>query len=79
VLYVSTLVPADLRAKYQTNPIASVLGQIRHAVVDPTAPSAATLIGGSARLLVPAGIVIAVFAIGLWVFNREAPRIAEDL
>ena len=79
ILYVSTLVPADLRALYQVNPIASVMAQIRHAVIDPTAPSAAELIGGADRLLIPAGIVVGVFALGLWVFNREAPRIAENL
>jgi ABC-2 type transport system permease protein len=79
ILYVSTLVPADLRAAYQVNPIASVMAQIRHSVIDPSAPSAATLIGGADRLLIPAGIVLGVFALGLWVFNREAPRIAENL
>jgi ABC-2 type transport system permease protein len=79
VLYVSTLVPAHLLPEYQSNPIASVLAQIRHAVVDPNAPSAAELIGGADRLLVPAGLVVFLFLLGLWVFNREAPRIAEDL
>ena len=79
ILYVSTLVPENLQAAYQLNPIASVLAQIRHAVIDPNAPSAAELIGGSARLLIPAGIVVGLFALGLWIFSREAPRIAEHL
>jgi ABC-2 type transport system permease protein len=61
------------------NPFATILQQLRHAVIDPTAPSAAVAIGGWERLLVPAAIVAAVFAWGFWVFNRAAPRIAEDL
>ncbi|MDQ8045767.1 MAG: ABC transporter permease, partial [Patulibacter sp.] len=35
------------------NPIATVLIQMRHAVIDPTAPSAATAVGGYVYLLVP--------------------------
>jgi ABC-2 type transport system permease protein len=61
------------------NPFADILQQARHAVVDPTAPSAAEAIGGWERLLIPGAIVAAVFAWGFWVFNRAAPRIAEDL
>jgi ABC-2 type transport system permease protein len=61
------------------NPIASILTQMRHVFVDPSAHSAATYIGGSVRLLIPLGIVAGVFALGLWFFNREAPLIAERL
>jgi hypothetical protein len=31
------------------------------------------------RLLIPLAVVFGVFALGLWVFMREAPRIAENL
>jgi hypothetical protein len=34
---------------------------------------------GADRLLIPAGIVAIAFALGWWVFHREAPRIAENL
>ena len=61
------------------NPLAAILQQVRHAVIDPGAPSAAQAIGGAERLLIPALLVVAVLALGLWVFNREAPRIAEEL
>ena len=61
------------------NPLAAIVQQARHAVIDPTSASAAAAIGGAPRLLVPAGIVVGAFALGFWVFNREAPRIAEDL
>ena len=61
------------------NPLAAILQEARHAVVDPAVPGAAAAIGGAERLLAPALIVAGTFALGLWVFNREAPRIAEDL
>jgi hypothetical protein len=37
------------------------------------------VIGGAPRLLVPAVIVLGSVVLGGWVFNREAPRIAENL
>jgi ABC-2 type transport system permease protein len=79
ILYVSTLVPEEYRQVYLMNPLATVMTQIRHAVIDPNAPTAAAEIGGTAWLLIPAGIVVVLFALGLWVFSREAPRIAENL
>ncbi|MDX6679257.1 MAG: type transport system permease protein [Solirubrobacteraceae bacterium] len=62
-----------------SNPLAAVLQEARHIIVNPTYASASDAIGGSARLLIPLAIVIATFLLGLWVFNREAPRIAEEL
>jgi ABC-2 type transport system permease protein len=61
------------------NPLAAVVQQIRHAVIDPTAPTAGQAIGGDVRLLVPIGLTLGLFAVGFWFFNREAPRIAEEL
>jgi ABC-2 type transport system permease protein len=79
VLYVATAVPPEYMRPYLANPIASVLTQMRHAVVDPTAATAAEAIGGTARLLIPAGIVLVVCVLGIWAFSREAPRVAENL
>jgi ABC-2 type transport system permease protein len=79
ILYVATMVPEDFLQAYLCNPIATVLTQLRHAVVDPTAPPAADLIGGAGWLLVPAAVTAVVFALGAWVFSRDAPRIAENL
>ena len=79
ILYVATMVPESYQRAYLANPISALLTQMRHAVVDPTARPVWDAIGGAERLLVPGGIVVAVFALGLWVFTREAPRIAENL
>lgn len=71
--------PGRLRELMMLNPLAAILQQVRHAVIDPAAPTAAELAGGAPWLLVPAAIVVGVFALGFWVFDREAPRIAEEL
>jgi len=79
ILYVATTVPEEYRAAYLANPIAAVLTQMRHAVIDPSAPSAAEAIGGTARLVIPLAVVLVVTALGIWAFIREAPRVAENL
>jgi ABC-2 type transport system permease protein len=61
------------------NPLAAIIQQFRHALVDPSQPSAADAIGGVERLAAPLLIVFGTFALGLWLFNRMAPRIAEEL
>lgn len=61
------------------NPLAAIVQQSRHALIDPSEPSAAEAIGGDVRLLIPLGLIFATFAFGLWLFNRMAPRIAEEL
>jgi ABC-2 type transport system permease protein len=61
------------------NPMAAIVQQARHAVVDPALPGAAAAMGGRVLVLLPLGIVAASFALGVWTFARQAPRIAEDL
>lgn len=61
------------------NPVAVIVQQWRHAILDPSAPSAATAAGGWLPLLIPAAIAIAVVGFGFFLFNRIAPRIAEEL
>jgi ABC-2 type transport system permease protein len=79
VLYVATSVPDEYQRPFLVNPLAAVLTQMRHAVVDPGARGAAEVIGGAPRLLIPAAIVLIVTAVGTWAFIREAPRVAENL
>jgi ABC-2 type transport system permease protein len=79
VLYVITFVPEDFRKLAASNPIATILTQMRHALIDENAPTAATVLGGWVALMIPAAIVAAIFAVGFWIFFRETPRIAENL
>jgi ABC-2 type transport system permease protein len=81
ILYVIDQVPnADLRhLVVLLNPLATVIVQARHTLIDPDAPNAWDVAGGVAWLLVPAAIVVGLVLVGFWYFNREAPRIAEEL
>jgi ABC-2 type transport system permease protein len=79
VLYVATMVPASFQRPYLANPIATVLTQMRHAIIDPAADPVWVSIGGAWRLVVPLGIAFGTFGLGWWLFNRAAPRIAEFL
>ncbi len=68
-----------IRELIMMNPIAAILEQFRHAVIDPGAPTAAEAAGGTLHLLVPLGVLVAAFVVGYRVFDRAAPRIAEEL
>ena len=61
------------------NPFAAIVQQARHALIDPSAPSAVEAAGGWLNACVPAAMIIGTFALGFYVFNRQAPRIAEEL
>jgi ABC-2 type transport system permease protein len=77
---------------WMLNPLADVMQQYRHALLGPLptvvqangiringSVSSAAAIGGYIELLIPIGLVVVVFALGFWVFNRSAPHIAENL
>ena len=61
------------------NPLATVAPGEPPPLITPAYFSAGDAIGGAALLIVPLGIIVGTFALGLSVFNREAPRIAEEL
>jgi ABC-2 type transport system permease protein len=61
------------------NPLAAIFEQIRVWMLEPNAPSAVEAAGGALHLLPAAAIFVAICAYGAWVFNRDAPRIAEEL
>jgi ABC-2 type transport system permease protein len=80
VIYAIETIPSpQAREWLMMNPIGAILQQMRHALIDPTAPTAWEVAGGAHRMIVPLGIIVGVTALGLWYFNREAPRIAEEL
>jgi ABC-2 type transport system permease protein len=79
IIYVTETLPDSIEREAMANPITAILTEMRHALIDPSAPTAAEAIGGGVRLIIPLALTAAVFALGAWVFAREAPRIAEDL
>ena len=64
---------------YTLNPLVAIFQQFRHAMVNRATLSAGQIMGSWAALLEPLALVTALFVIGFWIFNREAPHIAEDL
>jgi ABC-2 type transport system permease protein len=80
ILYPIEAIPSQrLQELLMCNPLAVVVQQARHALIDSAAPSAATAIGGAPRLLIPLAILVAVCVAGYVIFERSAPHIAEDL
>ena len=70
----------DLERLLMINPLAVIFEQIRHWVIEPdVAPSALEAANGWLGLLPAALIFFGLCAFGAWIFNREAPRIAEEL
>ena len=61
------------------NPLAVIFEQVRVWVIEPSAPTADEAAGGPLPLIAAAAIFVAVCALGVRVFTREAPRIAEEL
>ena len=67
-------------AKYMVlTPFAAILTQLRHALIDPSAPTAAEVAGGTVYMLIPIGITFGLLALGIAIFRRESPRLAERL
>jgi ABC-2 type transport system permease protein len=79
VFYTIDVVPESVQRLLLLNPLADILEQARVWVIDSSAPTAVEAIGGWGWLLLPIGILVGVCVLGLWVFDREAPRIAERL
>jgi ABC-2 type transport system permease protein len=80
ILYpIEALKDPTLEKVLMFNPLAVIFQQVRHWVLEPDAPTAAQVAGGKVWLLPAAAIFVAVCVLGVWAFNREAPRIAEDL
>jgi ABC-2 type transport system permease protein len=61
------------------NPFAAVVQQARHALLDPTAPSAAAAAGGWGHLAITGVITLVILVGGFLVFHRRAPYVAEEL
>lgn len=62
------------------NPLAVIFEQVRVWVLaEPQAPTAVEAAGGWLHLIPAAAIFLGTCVFAVWIFNREAPRIAEDL
>lgn len=79
VLYPIEIVPESYQQIIFLNPLAPIFEQIRVWVLDPSAPTAVEVVGGVAGLIPAAAIFIGLCVFGVWIFRRDAPRIAEEL
>jgi ABC-2 type transport system permease protein len=77
VLYPLDIVPERLRDLLALSPLTPLFELARKWVVDPTAPEPVSVQNGT--WWIPLGIFLALCAVSVWVFRREAPRIAEEL
>jgi len=79
VLYTLDIVPQRFHWVILLNPLTPIFLQARSWIIDPSAPGAVAAAGGALKLLPAVAIFVAVCVLAVWVFNREAPRIAEEL
>jgi ABC-2 type transport system permease protein len=80
VLFPIEFVPSGLLHDVMlVNPLTLILIQAREWIIDPSAPSVVEVAGGWLGLLPATIVFVAVCAWSTHFFNREAPRVAEEL
>jgi ABC-2 type transport system permease protein len=79
IIYVIETVPQSAREVLMMNPLAVIIEQARHALIDPSAPSAAAASGSAVRLLIPLALVGLVLGVTLQLYRRMRPTLAERL
>ncbi|MET0557128.1 MAG: ABC transporter permease [Solirubrobacterales bacterium] len=81
ILYPVNFKPGgDFEHLLMINPLAVIFEQVRIWVLhEPMAPTVVDAAGGWLGLLPAFAIFVGVCVFAVWIFNREAPRIAEDL
>jgi ABC-2 type transport system permease protein len=79
LLYPIEIVPESFRDIVLANPLTPIFEQMRVWVDDPGAEGPVDAAESAEWLIIPAAIFVAVCLLAVWVFNREAPRIAEEL
>lgn len=73
------IVPEKFYDILLVNPLTILFVQARHWIIDSSAPNAVNLAGGWLELLPAAAVFGLTCFLGVWIFNREAPRVAEEL
>ena len=80
ILYPIGVAPERFRHIIQLNPLTPIFEQAQKWIIDPNAPGALGATSGAHLTLVAsAAIFVGICGLAVWAFNREAPRIAEEL
>lgn len=72
-------IPDWLQKVIIANPLAPLIEQARIWVVDASAPTTVELVGPFFGLVLPLAVLLASCGLGFWLFEREAPRVAEAI
>ncbi len=73
------VVPQRFLAVISLNPLTPIFSQARKWIIDPSAPGAVSAAGGWLKFGISVAAFVIICGLAVWVFNREAPRIAEEL
>jgi ABC-2 type transport system permease protein len=79
VLYPLSELGDPFRQIASLNPLAALIEQARVWVIDPDMPGPSEIAGPVIGVVIPLILVTVVPIVGLWLFNRDAPRMAESL
>jgi ABC-2 type transport system permease protein len=79
VLYPAEAVPTDFRFTLLLNPLAPVLEQARRWIIDPSAPTVVDAANSWLGWVGPGLVFAATCVFAFWIFEQQAPRIAEEL
>jgi ABC-2 type transport system permease protein len=78
ILYPITRVTGVMREVLMLNPLTPIFVLLRRWMIEPSAPSPTSVVGAD-PLIGSVAIFLLICGLSYWVFNREAPRIAEQL
>ena len=79
VFYPVGIASEEIQHVLMLNPLAVVIEQARHALIDPSAPTAAQAAGGTARLALPIVFSIVLFVVGVALYRTRARRLVERI
>ena len=79
LVYVIETAPDNIQEVLMMNPLGVVITQLRHALIDPSSPSAAEAAGGTLMLLIPLTLTLALLIGGFVYYRRASERIVERL
>jgi ABC-2 type transport system permease protein len=78
ILYPITRVTGVMREVLMLNPLTPIFVLLRRWMIEPSAPSPTSVVGAN-PLIGSVAIFLLICGLSCWIFNREAPRIAEQL
>lgn len=79
ILYAYEEAPGPMQTVLLFNPLTPILTQARNWIIEPEAPTAVAAMGGWGRFSISIAVFMLLCVAAVWIFNREAPRVAEDL